>query len=254
MTTTVALIPARAGSKRVPGKNLKHLGGRPLVSYTIAAARDSGVFNGGIWVSSEDAPTRGVAAHYGAMVIDRPAAFAQDDSPDILWVTHALQEMERSWAIRPQIFALLRPTSPFRSAATIQQAFRLFTAPDQTASSLRAVEPVRQHPGKMWRWLGPGYPLSPYRHELAPDGTPWHSMPTQGLEKLYVQNSSLEFAWTSCVETTHTITGNKVLPFFTEGYEGVAIDEQDDWDWAEWVIATGRASLPDPTHREETRQ
>jgi len=112
----VAFIPARHGSKRVPGKNTRPLAGHPLLAYTVAPALESGVFSSVI-VSTDSEETAVIARHYGAEVpFLRPAAFSGDTSPDIEWLEHALTELQRqgrAW----DAFSLLRPTSPFRTAA-----------------------------------------------------------------------------------------------------------------------------------------
>lgn len=235
----VALIPARAGSKRVPGKNVRPLVGHPLLAYTIAAARDSGVF-GAVVVSTDSPAIADVALHYGAEVpFLRPAEMSGDLSPDIEWVRHALGGLERagrSW----DCFSLLRPTSPFRRAETIHRAWRRFGAA-QGIDSLRAVEPCRQHPGKMW--VVQGERMTPL---LAggPTDPPWHSTPYQALPRVYVQNASLEIARRQTVNDTASIAGRTVLPFFTEGYEGFDVNEPRDWWYAEHLLNTGEASLP----------
>lgn len=216
----VALIPARAGSKRCLGKNTRLLAGHPLIAYTIAAAQESGVF-WGVVVSSEDDTTLKMAALYGATPLLRSAQYAHDHSPDVEWVKEALVE----WPCNA--FAILRPTSPFRTADTMKRAAAQFHR--EEIHSLRAVQPAREHPGKMWTYEGPGYPIVPVLDRKRPDGTPWHSSPTQTLPKVYVQNASLEMAWTYVLESFGTISGRKVAPFFTEGWEGENIDTEADW-------------------------
>ena len=86
MPSAVALIPARQGSKRVPGKNIRPLGGHPVIAYTIAAALESGVFETVI-VSTDSEETAAIARGYGAEVpFLRPPRFAGDTSPDIEWL------------------------------------------------------------------------------------------------------------------------------------------------------------------------
>lgn len=222
------------------------MAGRPLLAYSLVSATDSGMFSG-IYVigDASDTTARLVASAQHVHWLSRPPETSTDEAPDILWVRFALDRLPS----RADRFAILRPTSPFRSASTIQRAYRQFTQPDQTADSLRAIEPVRQHPGKMWTWDGPGYPLRPLLqgrtvHGARIEGTPQHSRPTQTLERVYVQNSSLEMAWTRCVDVDGTISGRKIAPFFTEGYEGFAIDDPDDWDRAEELIRRGLVRLP----------
>src|SRR5262245_57387498 len=93
--SVVALIPARQGSKRVPGKNVRALAGHPVLAYTIAPAIESGVFQSVI-VSTDSEEVAAIARHYGAEVpFLRPAALAGDTSPDIEWVEFTLAELGR---------------------------------------------------------------------------------------------------------------------------------------------------------------
>jgi N-acylneuraminate cytidylyltransferase len=125
----------------------------------------------------------------------------------------------------------------------IRDAWELFAA-QADADSLRAVEIVQQHPGKMWR-LADGM-LEPLLPQPAGE-TPWHSRQFQDLQTIYVQNGSLEIAWTRVVRETHTIAGERVVAFLTDGHQGFDINRPEDWREAEWLLASGDASLPDPT-------
>src|SRR5918911_1658234 len=107
MPTAVALVPARAGSERGPGKNVLPLAGHPLIAYTIAAARASGLFSS-VVVSTDSEEIAEVAQRYGAEVPGlRPAEIATATSPDIEWVVHVMGGRSE------EIFSILRPTSPF---------------------------------------------------------------------------------------------------------------------------------------------
>jgi CMP-N,N'-diacetyllegionaminic acid synthase len=237
--TCVALVPARAGSKRVPGKNIRPLAGHPLLAYSIASALDSGIFSS-VVVSTDSEETAAIARYYGAEVpFLRPAEMAGDLSPDIEWVTHALDGL-RDAGRATECFSLLRPTSPFRRAETIRRAWLRFLSAG-SVDSLRAVEPCRQHPGKMWLLEG-----DRMRPLLQGDESevPWHSRPYQALPPVYVQNASLEIAWTRTVHDTGTIAGQAVVPFFTQDYEGFDVNETKDWWYAEHLLATGATTLP----------
>lgn len=224
----------------MPNKNIKLLNGHPLIAYTIAAARQSQCFEK-ILVSSDETKTLDIASDYGADCIRRPDEFATDTSPDIEWLTHALRAVRKTTAF--DTFSILRPTSPFRQAVTIQRAFAewgVVHAAGEHYTSLRAVEKVSQHAGKMWRV-----------HEkelvpllLQPSGTPMHDSQAASLPDLWVQNASLEIAWTSTVEQTGTISGRRVLAFFTGHPEGFDINRPDDWVLAETMLRDGSASLP----------
>jgi CMP-N,N'-diacetyllegionaminic acid synthase len=237
--SAVALIPARAGSKRIPDKNVRRLGAHPVIAYTIAAALDSAVF-ADVIVSTDDERYAAIAMHYGASVpFLRPAALAGDASPDIEWVEYTLSRL-RDDGRSPDCFSLLRPTSPFRQPATIQRAWREFCA-EPDVDSLRAVERCRQHPGKMWivrdRRMTPLVPKSSA-------GQPWHSSQTQTLPEVFVQNASLEIAWTRVVFDSRTIAGASVMPFFTEGLEGFDLNTREDWMLAERFAETAEGRLP----------
>jgi CMP-N,N'-diacetyllegionaminic acid synthase len=223
--SAVALIPAREGSTRVPGKNVRPLAGHPLIAYSIAAAQEAGVFDA-VVVSTDSARIAEVARHYGAEVPGlRPAELAGPTSPDIDWLRHVL-------ALLPayEAFALLRPTSPFRGAETIRRAWARFLDLGRRIDSIRAVEPCRQHPGKMWVVHGEDLmtPLLPQPEEL-----PFHSRQYAALPPVHVQNSSLEIAWTRVVAEDGTIAGRRVAPFFTDELEGFSIDYPDDVERAE---------------------
>ena len=211
-----------------------------MLAYTIAPALDSGVFDAVI-VSTDSEETAAIARHYGAEVpFLRPAAFATDTSPDIEWVEYTLRELGkggRSW----EAFSLLRPTSPFRTAQTIRRAWQQFTS-RQGVDSLRAVELCTQHPAKMW--VVEGTRMRPLLEQPEPRTQPWHSTPYQALPRVYVQNASLEIAWTRVALEKRTIAGDVLMPFMTEGYEGFDINDPHDWMIAERLLADGAAMLP----------
>jgi CMP-N,N'-diacetyllegionaminic acid synthase len=237
--SAVALIPARAGSKRVPGKNVRELAGHPLLAYTIAAAQDSGVFDAVI-VSTDSPEIAEVAERYGAEVPGlRPATMASSTSPDIEWLRHTLATLEaagRSF----EIFALLRATSPFRGPETIRRGFEELVALGDRADSIRAVRLCREHPGKMWTLDGD---LMRPMLEI-PGEVPSHSRQYADLPEVYIQDSSLEIAWMRAVTEHDSIAGARVAPFFTEGAEGFSIDYPEDWRQAEEIIAANPDLLP----------
>jgi CMP-N,N'-diacetyllegionaminic acid synthase len=237
MPSAVALVPARGGSTRVPGKNVRPLGGHPLMAYAIAAAAASGLFEA-VVVSTDDARTAEVARHYGAEVPAlRPAEISGATSPDIAWVRHVLGELEADGRDH-ELFSILRPTSPFRGAATIRRAWEAFeSVPD--ADSIRAVELCRQHPGKMWTL--DGELMRPLLDQ--PEGVPYHSSQYQALPPVYIQNSRLAIAWKR-VARAGSISGDRVLPFLTEGHEGFSVDYPEDFERAERLVAEGGAELP----------
>ena len=237
--TIVALIPARAGSKRVANKNIRTLAGHPVMAYTIAAALESGVF-ADVIVSTDSESYADIARYYGAEVpFLRPPELAGDVSPDIEWLEYTLKRLQETGR-EYDCFSILRPTSPFRLPETIQRAWQAFLAEDGV-DSLRAVEKCRQHPGKMWvvrrRRMMPLLPLSPPEQ-------PWHSSQYQSLPEVYVQNASLEIAWTRVVLEERSIAGNILMPFLTKEYEGFDVNTAYDWYIAEHLVSKGDLQLP----------
>lgn len=235
----VALIPARAGSKRIEGKNVRKLGDHPLIAYAISAALESGVFDAVI-LSTDSAEYADVARAYGAEIpFLRPEDLAGELSPDIEWVEYTLARLQRDDRTF-DAFSILRPTNPFRQAATIRRAWDLFVS-DPGADSLRAVERCKQHPGKMW--VVDGNRMRPL-FDRTVAGAPWHSTPYQALPSIYAQNASLEIAWTRVVFENGTIAGSEVMPFITDGYEAFDVNTPLDWTIAEHLLASGQVELP----------
>lgn len=240
MSDVLALVPARVGSKRIPGKNIRRLAGHPLIAYTIAAARESGVFDS-VVVSTDGEDVAAVARHYGAEVpFLRPSALATDRSPDVEWLAFTLERLAAAGRAYRR-FALLRPTSPFRRAETIRRAIERFAA-DPEADSLRAVELCAQHPAKMW--FVEGDRMRPVLPGKTASGTPWHSSPYQALPPVYVQNASLEVATTALVLERGSLAGERILPFVSEGLDGFDINDERDWHEAERLVASGEGRLP----------
>jgi N-acylneuraminate cytidylyltransferase len=238
----VALIPARAGSKRVPKKNIKPLFGHPLIAYTIRSAIDSGVFSKVI-VTTENEEIAQIARQYGAETpFLRPAKFAADSSSDIDWVLHALSEFKKKGELF-DCFSILRPTNPLRQPETIRRAWQHFLK-HKKADSLRAVEKCTQHPAKMWFLNKEISRMKPVIIRPGKNKTPWHSMAYQMLPPIYAQNASLEIAWTRVPLKKGTIAGNNIVPFISEGYEGFDINYPEDWIVLEYLIKNKLTKLP----------
>jgi CMP-N,N'-diacetyllegionaminic acid synthase len=237
MPSVIALIPARSGSERVPGKNVRRLGRHPLLAYAVATAREAGIFDR-IVCSTDSTEIADVARRYGAEVpFLRPAEYATATSPDIEWITDTLERLDR----RYDLFAIVRATNPFRGPDAFRRGLEQLLATPE-ADSIRAVERVKQHPGKMW--LVEGRMMRPLLDQSHLD-VAWHAGQYQALPEVWVQNSALEIAWTRVVSQTGTREGRAVTPFLTTGYEGFNIDDEDDWERARRLLAAGEAALPD---------
>ena len=236
---SVALIPARSGSKRVPNKNIRLLNDHPLLAYTICSAIESGIFDSVICAT--DSPSYAeIAKYYGAEVpFLRSKEISGDKSPDIEWVRWILKELNHTGR-NFDVFSLLRPTSPLRMPETIRRAFNIFIN-DVRADSLRAVEKCEQHPGKMWTIRGERMlPLMPFEYNK----TPWHSSQYSALPEVYIQNASLEIAWTRIVVEKNSIAGDSIIPFISEADEGFDINQPDDWILLEQYLLNNKVILP----------
>jgi len=239
MPSLIALVPARSGSERVPQKNIRPLAGHPLLAYAIATALESGVADRVI-VSTDSEEIAEVARRYGAEVpFLRPPEYATATSPDIEWIRHTLETLPE----RYDLFALIRATNPFRGADVVRRGLEQLLATPE-ADSIRAVELVKQHPGKMWMLDDDGRTMQPLLEQTHLDPA-WHAGQYQALPKVYVQNSSLEIAWTRVVFETGTREGRVVAPFLTGSLEGFNVDDLADWAWAEALVASGEVELPD---------
>lgn len=235
----IALIPARSGSKRVKHKNIRRLNNHPAIAYTINGAIGSKIFSD-IIVSTNNTLYADIAKFYGAEVpFLRPEEMSTSTSPDIEWINFTLTKLRDSGRSY-DCFAILRPTSPFRTADTIVRAWSQFLS-DQKIDSLRAVEFCKQHPGKMW--LIDGERMSPLLDQPA-KGPPFHSQQYAALPPVYVQNASLEISWCRTVFENYSISGDIIMPFLTSGYEGEDLNDEADWTHIQRLVKLDADILP----------
>ena len=224
------LIPARRGSKRCPGKNTRPLGGKPLIEWTIEAAKAAHVAQ--IIISSDDPAIWPIARYHQVELHIRKPEHATDDAPDYLWVEDVLTQHWPNPDHKAYV-AILRPTSPFRTASTIRRAYAALVGSE--ADSVRAVERITSpHPGKMWTLHGKL--MEPVMVGVL-GHAPYHSSPTQSLPAVYAQNASLEMARTASILATKTISGYRIAPFLTEELEGFDINTEEDFAEAEATVA-----------------
>jgi len=238
----VAFIPARGGSERIPGKNIRELNGHPLLAYAIAGAKRARIFDG-IYVSTEDPEVAKVAKRYGAEVIDRPEYLAFSTGTDLQWIVHALKCVPNA-----DECVLLRPTNPFRTAKTILRAWETWVN-NQPSDSLRAVREVKETPWKMWceRYghlkRTHGFPLLARIDPLMHQHINYYDLPTQQAPKAYIQCGSIQIFTRQLVEEFNDQTGSAVVPFSTTESEGLDLNNMEDWDRANDWLCMGRATL-----------
>ena len=149
---TLALIPARSGSKRLPGKNIKDLGAKPLIAHTIEAALQSTAVDC-VVVSTDDEAIAAVAQHWGAEIpFMRPSELAKDTTPDRPVLQHALDWLENNEGLAFDLLVLLRPTTPFKTAELIDRCVRRLWE-DSRLTAVRTVSRAEGvfHPYWMFR-------------------------------------------------------------------------------------------------------
>jgi CMP-N-acetylneuraminic acid synthetase len=225
----LALIPARAGSKGVPGKNIRPLGDRPLIAYTIEAARTARRITRVI-VSTDSSEIAEVARRCGADVpFLRPADLATDAAPMIDVITHALATLRQQDGRDPEIVVLLQPTVPFRTAAEIDRAVTRLEEEDTDA--VVTVRPVPAH-------FNPAWQLRIDAGELRRvAGGPLRSLPVrrQDLEPTYIRDGSIYAVKTAALTDSGSLYGHRTSAVIAE-HEAINIDSEDDWRRAEAAL------------------
>jgi CMP-N-acetylneuraminic acid synthetase len=217
----LALIPARGGSKGVPRKNIRKLRGKPLLAWTIEAAHASPSIDR-IVVSTEDEEIAEVAGAYGADVpFLRPQTLAQDDTPGMDPVLHALGELpEYDWIL------LLQPTSPLRTAADIEGIVKFCHA--HGAPSVVSICEVNKHPYWMY-YCDAGHQLQPLIDKpLIPR--------RQDLPPVYVLNGALYLARRDWLIAEKNFIGEGAIGYQMPMERSADIDTIADWEWVEFLL------------------
>jgi CMP-N,N'-diacetyllegionaminic acid synthase len=150
----IAIIPARGGSKGLPGKNILVVAGKPLIAWTIEAALQSGLFRRVIVSTDSPAIAEVTRTCHGEVPFMRPAELAQDDTPGTAPVLHAVRWLQEHEGFCPDFVMLLQPTSPLRTAEDISCAMELIA--QNRADAVVSVTAVDAHPYWMKRVDGTG--------------------------------------------------------------------------------------------------
>jgi CMP-N,N'-diacetyllegionaminic acid synthase len=224
MTRVLGIVPARGGSKSIPDKNLRKLAGRPLLAYTIEAARASGVIDR--LVLSTD--SKAIANLGRELEIEvpflRPAELARDDTPMLPVLQHAVEALEaEGWV--PEVIVLLQPTSPLRKPEHIRRAVEMLRA--EEGDSVVSVQEIPHiyAPQKALRleddvlefWL--------------PDGK--RITRRQQLETSYAREGTVYAFWRDTLMEQGSIYGKRCLPLVLPPGESLPLDTETDWQIAD---------------------
>jgi CMP-N,N'-diacetyllegionaminic acid synthase len=226
----IAIIPARGGSKGIPGKNIAMLGGRPLIAWTILAAKAAPGFDRVI-VSTDDEEIAAVARDFGAEVpFLRPAEFAGDAAPALGVIKHALSLVKAQDGQPYDAAAYLQPTSPFRTTAQIDAAVSLFAlhGPDTLVSVTRT--PHNMVPGSLMRRL-------PAADGLWLESPAGQTMRRQDKEVLFARNGPAILIVSARDILQHDrLYGEGVIGFEMDRLTSLDIDESLDLKMANCLL------------------
>ncbi|MCP5462054.1 MAG: acylneuraminate cytidylyltransferase family protein [bacterium] len=227
----LGFIPARAGSKRLPDKNIRVLGDKPLITYTIAASLAARDITRTI-VSTDSRDIASISLSSGAEVpFMRPPELAQSNSTEMEFFLHALEWLKKNESYVPDLIVLLYPTSPFRKAESIDRAIRLMLQHPE-ADSLRSIRMCSEHPYKMWQIDERGY-LRPF---VKTGDTCTQTLSTQLFPMVYIQNASIYITKPSTILNKQSPIGDIVIPFIMDDIESTDINTLFDFKCAEMIL------------------
>ncbi len=232
MNKILGVITARGGSKGIPGKNIKPMLGKPLIAYTIEAAKDSRVFDRLI-LSTDDPEIARVAREYGCEVpFMRPAELSDDKAGHLGVMRHAAEELQRLGGYKPDYIMILQPTSPLRQAFHIKKAAELIL--ESGADSVLSVAEIPEN-------------FSPYKAMVADvaeslvlfNGSPVRKRTArrQDLQKAYWSVGMIYLFKTDLLFGNEpNFYGDQVKPYVVDAKYVIDINNPEDWEAAEKAL------------------
>lgn len=217
----IAIIPARGGSKRLPGKNIKLFCGKPLIYYSIITAEKAiGINN--VFVSTDDEKIATVAKEYGANIIMRPVELASDTATTTSALQHVLSKIQSGEY--PDAVITLQPTNPLRKIDLIKNAIKIFEQQKENVDSVITVSENKCKLGKIENGL-----FEPVSYTL--------EQRSQDVSKLYFENGLLYITKSEVIQKKESVFGEKIYPFITEDFFGdVDIDTLQDFELGELIF------------------
>ena len=226
----LAVIPARGGSKGIPKKNIKELAGKPLIVYSIEAAKQSRYIDRVI-VSTDSEEIADVARNAGAEApFLRPAEISQDMTPDTPVFEHCLGWLKEKENFIPEFIVHLRPTGPLRTSQEIDEAIEMLAA-DPNADSIRSIEEPPKPPFKMWQPEGDYIKPFAELHGMKDS----HTLPRQALPKVYQTTADIGIMRLATVLEKKSVIGDRVLPYYLKR-PTIDIDHPIDFEIAELLL------------------
>ena len=228
VSRVLAIVPARGGSKGVPDKNLRKLAGRTLLDYTALAARESGVIDR-IVLSTDSVEIAEAGKRAGLEVpFMRPSSLAQDDTPMLPVIQHALDALAADgWT--PDVVVLLQPTSPLRRPSHVRDAVtKLY---ETTADSVVTVVELPRHLSPDYVMRIDGGLLRPF----LPEGA--RVTRRQDARPAYSRDGTVYACWRATLEKWGNIYGERCQPLILDAADSLSIDSPADWAEAERRLA-----------------
>lgn len=220
-SATVALIPARSGSKSIPHKNIREFAGKPLIAHSIEQARACPAVQRVI-VSTDSEEYARIARSFGAEVpFLRPAEISTDTATDLEVFQHALRWFADTEGVVPGALVHLRPTHPNRTPADIARAVELL-AQHPEWDSVRSVVPAPEPPFKMW-FLDASGELRPVVKTDIPEA---HSRPRQTLPPAFLQNACVDVIRARTILELGSIAGRRIGAMCMEQFHDIDTVEQ----------------------------
>lgn len=233
MPRFIALIPARGGSKGVARKNLRPIGGKPLIAHTIAAAKSSTYVNE-VYVSSDDTEILSLSKQLQCQTITRPAIYAGDEATAVDVVLHFLQQALPDLANENPFIVYLQPTSPLRTAAHLDAAVAMMLAADKR--SLTSVVELERSPFKSFTIGADGTLNSLFDEKLS-------NLGRQSFPKAYAANGAIYIFDCATFLGRQGFPTNGGVPFFMSDADSVDIDTEDDIRLAQSILETRNARI-----------
>lgn len=213
---TIAIIPARGGSKRIPEKNIQLFGGLPLLVHSIQYALANNDIIDAVYVSTDDENIKSIALAYGAKVIDRPEEFSGDFEPTVTSMKHVLQSIKENI----ENVVLLQPTNPLRPDNLLKESFEIYQK--ENYNSLFTVTRNHQKFGKIT-----DNRFKPFNYSIG--------QRSQDLDALFFENGLLYLTKASLILEDIIISENAFPLEVNHIFANVDIDTKEDLDYAEYL-------------------
>lgn len=214
---TIAIIPARGGSKRLPNKNILLLDGIPLIAHSILYAKENSSIIDEVYISTDDEKTKEIATKFGAKVIDRPKAISGDLEPTISALQHAINAI----GLDIENIVLLQPTNPLRPKTLLKDCFEKYQ--NLNCDSLFTVTQNHQKLGKI---INNKYVA--FNYEIG--------QRSQDLEPLYYENGLLYISKTKAILEGNIISKNAFPYIENHIFATIDIDTNEDLEYAKYVL------------------